>query len=197
MHIRDVARAIAFLKKEYGVKRWIGVGHSCGATMLCHYVAGVGLDEGRDVDGPEALVLLAGIYSFPLFLRNHSVPTVPENIEKIYSSIVTEAFGSDSSLYQSLSPTSGMYGSKTWRNGKSVVLAHSYEDELVERHQRDVMVVALDREGWSVVVEEGDEEALGRRVLEVRDIKGTHDFVWRDGQECAKLIGEVVERLST
>jgi kynurenine formamidase len=32
-------------------------------------------------------------------------------------------------------------------------------------------------------------------VLEVRDIQGTHDFVWEDGVECAKLIAEVVARL--
>jgi hypothetical protein len=86
-----------------------------------------------------------------------------------------------------------------WANGKLFVLAHSYEDELVERAQRDVMCVALDREGWSIVMEDGDEEgdvAVGGRVLEVRDIKGRHDFVWRDGEECARLIEEVVGRLT-
>ena len=46
---------------------------------------------------------------------------------------------------------------------------------------------------------DGDEEgdvAVGGRVLEVRDIKGRHDFVWRDGEECARLIEEVVGRLT-
>lgn len=95
---------------------------------------------------------------------------------------------------------SGAYGAQTWANGKLIVLAHSYEDELVERAQRDVMCVALDREGWAIVMEDGDEEAdVGgekrKRVLEVRDIKGKHDFVWEDGEQSARLIAEVVERL--
>tara|TARA_R110002003_G_scaffold30_3_gene1813 strand:+ start:10796 stop:11650 length:855 start_codon:yes stop_codon:yes gene_type:complete len=198
-HVRDVAAGIAWLRKEYGIKRWLGVGHSCGATLLSQYVAGIGLNEDEKSGGPEALVLTAGIYHIPLFLRNHSPPACPENIAQIYTDIVTGAFGSASGAYVPVSPVSGKYNTQTWQNGKLIVLAHSYEDELVERAQRDVMCVALDREGWSIVMEDGDEEANvadGRRVLEVRDIKGKHDFVWEDGEECAKLIVEVVQRLT-
>lgn len=168
--------------------------------MLCHYVSRVGLEESVvSGGGPEAMILTAGIYKFPLFLRNHSPPTCPENIAQIYSDIVSGAFGADSAVYQSVSPVAGKYDKGVWENGKLVVLAHSYEDELVERQQRDVMCVALDREGWCIVMEDGDEEAdvsAGRRVLEVRDIKGSHDFVWEDGEQSAKLIAEVVGRLT-
>ena len=198
-HIRDVAQGIAYLQKEYGVERWIGVGHSCGATLLCHYVSGTGLDQNGNGGGPEALILTAGIYNIPLFLRNHFPPACPENIAKIYNTIITGAFGANTSVYHGVSPVAGKYGTESWPNGKLIVLAHSYEDELVERAQRDVMCVALDREGWGIVMEDGDEEAnvqTGRRVLEVRDIKGTHDFVWEDGEQSAKLIAEVVERLA-
>jgi kynurenine formamidase len=204
-HINDIAAGIAFLKKTYGVKRWIGVGHSCGATMLCQYVAGIGREtdngdsDGDGDGGPEALILSAGIYNLPLFLRNHLPPACPENISQIYNTIVQGAFGPDAKVYQSVSPVAGKYGVERWRNGKLIVLAHSYDDELVERAQRDVMCVALDREGWSIVMEDGDEEAdvaTGRRVLEVRDIRGTHDFVWEDGEQSAKLIVEVVQRLT-
>lgn len=70
----------------------------------------------------------------------------------------------------------------------------------MERAQRDVMCVALDREGWSIVMEAGDEEdevrREGRRVLNVRDLRGTHDFIWRDGNQMATLITEVVQRLA-
>jgi kynurenine formamidase len=38
-------------------------------------------------------------------------------------------------------------------------------------------------------------EGEGRRVLEVRDIRGAHDFVWEDGEQSAMLIAGVVERL--
>jgi kynurenine formamidase len=166
--------------------------------MLCQYVSGIGHDGDRD-GGPEALILSAGIFNLPLFLRNHSPPACSEEIAQIYNTIVTGAFGLDKAVYQSVSPVSGKYGTEKWRNGKLVVLAHSYDDELVERAQRDVMCVALDREGWSIVMEDGDEEAdpaIGGRVLEVRDIKGPHDFGWRDGEQSAKLIVEVVQRLT-
>ncbi|KAF2833362.1 alpha/beta-hydrolase [Ophiobolus disseminans] len=199
-HIRDVAQGIAFLQKKYGVKKWIGIGHSCGATLLCQYVSGIGAVESDNSGGPEALILTAGIYSIPLFLRNHSAPACPPNIAQIYVDIVAGAFGADSAVYHGVSPVAGKYDTEKWKNGKLVVLAHSYDDELVERAQRDVMCVALDREGWSIVMEDGDDEAdvsAGRRVLEVRDIKGSHDFVWEDGGQSAKLIVEVVERLTS
>jgi kynurenine formamidase len=194
-----MASGIAFLQREYNVKRWIGVGHSCGSTMLSQYVSRIGLETTKRDIGPEALVLGAGIYNFPLFLRNHSQPACPEEIERIYMDIVSGAFGPDSAAYQKLSPVAGKYGEEIWPEGKLIVLAHSYEDELVERAQRDVMCVALDREGWSIVMEDGDEEAdvrSGRRVLEVRDIKGKHDAGWMDGEQSAKLITEVVQRLA-
>lgn len=164
------------------------------------YVSGIGL-EGTERAGPEALVLTAGIYNIPLFLRNHSPPACPDDIAQIYTDIVAGAFGaSDINSYRAVSPVSGSYNTKRWMNGRLIVLAHSYEDELVERAQRDVMCVALDREGWSIVMEDGDEEGnIGageeRRVLEVRDIKGDHDFVWQDGEQSARLIAEVVQRL--
>jgi kynurenine formamidase len=197
--VQDIARGIEFLEKEYGLKRWIGMGHSCGATMLLQYVSGTGVDRAADSPGgPEALILTAGIYNIPLLLRNHSPPSCPENISMIYADIIRGAFGSTPSTYHSVSPVAGKYGTETWANGKLIVLAHSHSDEMVERAQRDVMCVALDREGWSIVMEDGDEEAIvqeGRRVLEVRDIKGPHDFIWENGEESAKLIAEVVDRM--
>ncbi|CAO2650527.1 Nn.00g018190.m01.CDS01 [Neocucurbitaria sp. VM-36] len=206
-HVRDIAHGIRYLQKEYGVKRWIGVGHSCGATMLLQLVSGMGLEDdsksssGKTENrGPEALVLLEGIYNFPLLLRNHLPPTCPENISQIYRDFIARAFGSDESVYQAVSPVSGKYNVEQWSEGRLLVICHSYEDELVERAQRDVMCVALDREGWSIVMEAGDEEdelrAEGRRVLNVRDLKGGHDWIWEDGEQIAKLISEVVQRLA-
>lgn len=199
--MRDVACALAFLRKHHGVQRWVGAGHSCGATLLLQLVSGIGLrDEDAAMlgDGPEALVLLCGIYNIPLLLRNHDPPACPENISRIYYEFVAGAFGEDRDEYRGVSPVAGKYGTQQWKNGKLMVLAHSYEDELIERQQRDVMCVALDREGWSIVMEEGDEEAEvgeGSRVLEVRDLKGGHDWIWEDGEQVAKLLADVVGRL--
>jgi kynurenine formamidase len=187
------------LQNEYGVKRWIGIGHSCGATLLLQLVSGIGLSCPAS-PGPEALILLEGIYSFPLLLRNHLPPACPEDISAIYKEIIAGAFGQDEKMYQAASPVTGRYGKETWSEGKLLVICHSYEDELVERAQRDVMCVALDREGWSIVMEVGDEEdevrAEGRRVLNVRDLKGGHDWIWEDGAQIATLIAEVVGRLT-
>ncbi|UPX10776.1 uncharacterized protein EKO05_0001415 [Ascochyta rabiei] len=201
-HVRDVASALAFLRKEYAVKRWVGAGHSCGATLLLQLVSGIGL---RDEDkagvgaGPEGLVLLCGIYNVPLLLRNHDPPACPDDISRIYYEFVAGAFGEDREAYRRVSPIAGNYGTRQWKNGKLMVLAHSYQDELIERQQRDVMCVALDREGWSIVMEEGDGEAeVGEnsRVLEVRDLKGGHDWIWEDGAQVAKLLADVVARLT-
>lgn len=176
--------------------------------MLLQLVSGIGLEDDHNSSlssntenkGPEALLLLEGIYNFPLLIRNHLPPTCPENISQIYRDFIAGAFGSDESVYQAVSPISGRYNKEQWPEGRLLVICHSYEDELVERAQRDVMCVALDREGWSIVMEEGDEEdevrAGGRRVLNVRDMKGGHDWVWEDGEQIAKLIGEVVQRLT-
>ncbi|KAJ4338388.1 hypothetical protein N0V87_003931 [Didymella glomerata] len=196
-HVRDVAAALTFLRNEYGMQRWVGAGHSCGATLLLQYVSGIGLDTALE-GGPEGLVLLCGVYNIPLLLQNHDPPACPENISKIYYEFIAGAFGSDQSVYRSVSPVAGTYGTKQWKEGKLMVLAHSYEDELIERQQRDVMCVALDREGWGIVMEDGDGEAnigAGSRVLEVRDLKGGHDWIWEDGEQVANLLADVVGRL--
>ncbi|KAF1931046.1 uncharacterized protein M421DRAFT_418527 [Didymella exigua CBS 183.55] len=198
-HVQDVAAALRFLR-EYGMQRWVGVGHSCGATLLLQYVSGTGLSASSDQEGggPEGLVLLCGIYNIPLLLQNHNPPTCPENISRIYYNFITGAFGNDPSAYRGVSPVAGQYGTRRWKEGKLMILAHSYEDELIERQQRDVMCVALDREEWGIVMEDGDGEAEigeGSRVLEVRDLKGGHDWIWEDGEQIAKLLADVVGRL--
>jgi hypothetical protein len=144
------------------------------------------------------MILLCGIYNIPLLLQNHDPPTCPERISAIYHDFVAGAFGQNKDVYRAASPISGRFGTQQWPNGKLLVLAHSYEDELIERQQRDVMCVALDREGWGVVMEVGDGEAdlgEGSRVLEVRDLRGGHDWIWEDGKQIAKLLADAVQRL--
>jgi len=184
-------------------------------------VSGIGLDQEDDEDekkntkkekastggvavvGPEALILLAGIYNIPLMLRNHAPPACPEHISNIYKTFVKGAFGEDEGEkeeeYIKVSPVTGKYDTQQWPEGRLLVICHSYEDELVERAQRDVMCVALDRQGWSIVMEVGDEEdevrAEGRRVLNVRDLRGSHDWAWEDGKQIATLMAEAVGRL--
>ena len=133
-------------------------------------------------------------------IRNHLPPTTPEYISKIYKEFVRGAFGEGGyTEWQAVSPVAGGYNKMQWPEGKLLMLCHSYEDELVERAQRDVMCVALDREGWTIVMEVGDDEdevkEEGRRVVNVRDLKGGHDWIWEDGKQIAVLAAEAVERL--
>ncbi|KAF2240550.1 hypothetical protein BU26DRAFT_389510, partial [Trematosphaeria pertusa] len=215
-HVRDVARAVEYLKREYGMRRWMGVGHSCGATMWLQVVAGIGLQDkhhpppspspastptpaspqtAAKTEGLEALLLLAGIYSLPLLLANH---TAPPAVGKTYRDIVAGAFGPDSaststtapSVYAVASPISGAYSAAAWPSGRLVVLAHSPEDELVEEEQREVMARRLGEEGW----EDGEKGQTGRRVLG-RELRGGHDEVWEEGVQVAELVAEIVGRL--
>jgi kynurenine formamidase len=168
--------------------------------MLCQLVSGIGLTPDlAPAPAPEALILVSGLYNLPLMIRNHLPPATPEYISEIYRDFVTRAFGEEQEVWAAVSPVKGKYDEGQWPEGKLVLLCHSYEDELVERAQRDVMCVALDREGWNIVMEVGDDEdevrAEGRRVVNVRDLKGGHDWIWEDGKQIAILAAEAVERL--
>jgi kynurenine formamidase len=185
-HVRDVARAIEYLKKEYGMKRWIGVGHSCGATILLQYVSGISFTPLSTMQ-PEALLVLEGIYSIPLLLQNHQPSSCPEKVSRIYHDFICGAFG-DASTYKEVSPVSGSYSVVVWPGAKVVLLGHSAEDELVEVEQRDVMLERLKVEGWS-----GEEEGGAKRIVLVRDMKGGHDEMWEDGIQIAGSISEVLK----
>ncbi|KAF2019137.1 alpha/beta-hydrolase [Aaosphaeria arxii CBS 175.79] len=194
-HVRDVAAALRYLRAEHGVERWIGVGHSCGATLLLQYVAGIGLDDvrGRN-DGLEALVLLEGIYDVPLMLRNHVPPGCPEGIARIYREFVEGAFGEGGDeVYRKVSPVAGAYGRESVGRGlKLVALGYSAEDELVESEQREAMLRVLKGDGW---VDSVDEIAEGKGLVECRDLQGAHDWIWEDGRQIAAVIEEVVGRI--
>jgi kynurenine formamidase len=188
-HVQDVHRAIEYLKEEYGVTQWIGVGHSCGATLLSQYVASIGLNHPCSTH-PKGLILLEGIYSIPLFLENHQPPACPENISRIYEEIIQGAFG-DASNIDAVSPVSGSYTESTWPGARLVILGHSAEDELVEIAQRDVMLAKLKQDGWA------DEYKSPRsKAAEIRNLTNGHDEIWQDGSQIAEMINEMIDTLN-
>ncbi|KAF2189438.1 alpha/beta-hydrolase [Zopfia rhizophila CBS 207.26] len=236
-HVQDVARAMNWLGKEYGVGRdstkyeWVGIGHSCGATLLLQLLSSIGLDRTQslqaqklvggdiptssqtpqpdthpnsksevvslEVKGPKALVLLEGVYDIPLFLQNHSIEKVGEETSQVYRDIIVGAFGQEKesefgneSVWEDVSPSQSWYGEEVWREGSSVLLCHSDEDELVEGGQVESMVGCLRECGWR---EETDWNEA--RVVEVRKLKGKHDWIWEDGTQIKGLIEELVEQL--
>ncbi|KAF2797189.1 hypothetical protein K505DRAFT_200210, partial [Melanomma pulvis-pyrius CBS 109.77] len=203
-HIHDVRAALRFLAAEYGVGRggeagyrWIGAGHSCGATLLAQHVSGIGLEEEegkaeeKELAGPEALVLIAGIYSLPHLLSHHQPPRCPPAIADIYASFVRGAFGPNvEDFYTAVSPLAGAYTRAACPALRSVVLAYSPADELIEPGQRAGMLARLRECGW---VERREGRGVeGERIVEAVDLTGGHDEVWEDGRQVAVLIGDAV-----
>jgi hypothetical protein len=169
-------------------------------------VTGIGLDQDEGAyseSGPSALILLEGIYDLPLFLSNHEPPHCSLEIAKIYRDIVQGAFGPDeiaqegnksTSIWQTASPTHGTYALSSCPSLRLISLCHSPEDELVEVEQRSVMAERLKGEGWLTgqqVISDGK-----KRIFEVRDLAGTHDEIWEDGQQIADLIVELAGRVA-
>ncbi|KAF2657554.1 hypothetical protein K491DRAFT_691016 [Lophiostoma macrostomum CBS 122681] len=215
-HIQDVATAIQWLHAEYNVGgegeskyERLGIGHSCGATLLAQVVSGIGLHDGSPNLGaalkPTSLILLEGIYSLPLFMTTHTAPHYPADIEAMYRTILLSAFGPEQSTsgststttWTEASPTSGEYGREKWSAGKLVVVAHSKEDELVEEEQAAVLIERLVECGWAEQPVDGEEnggkERVGRRV-EMRWLRGKHYEIWEDGGQIAEVIGDVLRR---
>jgi hypothetical protein len=214
VHIQDVATAIQWLHAEYkvggggekgGGYKWLGIGHSCGATLLAQFVSGIGLNPSRSNERagggegvvglklglkPTALILLEGIYSLPLFMANHTPPHCPATIEAIYHDILVGAFGPDDADagWTSVSPTSSSYTVSAYPLGRLIILAHSKEDELVEEEQVHVMFDRLVECGWA----RGDSE--GDRVVEKHWLRGKHDEIWEDGGQIAGLIRDALGR---
>ncbi|KAF2003321.1 hypothetical protein P154DRAFT_520275 [Amniculicola lignicola CBS 123094] len=217
-HIQDVHAALLHLQDTYGVGHtasgspgypWIGVGHSCGATLLCQLASHIGLSDSPQkeakVAGPAALALFAGIYDIPLFYANHKDGAWGS----VYPEIVQGAFGPDTQTavkppyepWVPPSPISGKYERTEWPEGKLVVMVHSDEDELVEWGQVFGFQEKLVREEWkdssNVEWEKigGDEGGDKQRGLVVRKARGAHDWVWEDGRQIAVIIGKVVAGL--
>jgi len=194
VHVTDIHLALNYLRKQYHLERWIGVGHSCGATLLLQLASGIGLARQpvglpSPATGLHGLILLEGIYHIPLLLQNHSPPTCPESISQIYKDIVLGAFGQDAVAQEEASPVSGTYTQVP--RGCRVVLGHSPQDELVEEEQRAVMFQRLREDGWVTQSRPGA-KAEDEKTVEQRDLHGVHDQIWEDGKQIAQLIADMI-----
>ncbi len=85
---------------------------------------------------------------------------------------------------------SGDYN-KHWPNSKLTILAHSLEDELVEKDQMYRMKAALSSQRSAAI---GDSMA-NDRLDTVQLLTGKHDEIWREGTQLANSIRNAVERL--
>lgn len=191
-HVADVALALRWLRREYGVggtatdggraREYVVVGHSCGATLGFQLLDGW-LSGGEDaVALPVGVAGLAGLYNLPLLAENHADSSA-------YEEFLQAAFGSDESVWLRASPAGlgERLGRERWAGGRVVVLGESGGDELVEGMQRDVMARALGEGGWG--------EGVEGRDLMMLELEGGHDDIWREGKGVARAVECVVGRL--
>ena len=143
-------------------------------------------DAGKEYEGPEAILGMAGIYNLRL-LRDVHVDI------SAYQEFIEGAFGQDEAAWDAASPAvvegaGGVQGG--WGSGRLAVLAHSDGDSLVDLGQRGAMAQSL--ASWV------DGRLHGKtRWIEKLSIKGEHDEAWEKGDELAGAIAFTVARLHT
>ncbi|CBF87817.1 hypothetical protein AN1271.2 [Aspergillus nidulans FGSC A4] len=187
-HINDIQLALSFLQRKYRFgKRYILVGHSCGATLAFQAVMASLSVQGReglvnDYIAPLAILGMAGIYNLRLLRDSHRDISA-------YQEFIEGAFGKDEKVWDAASPgvVRGVNGVEGWKEGRLVVLAHSKEDELCDMEQSEKMKEFLD--GWK-----GNDQ---KRLVQFLDIKGRHDEVWENGEELARGILFTIEELQS
>ncbi|KAK3304643.1 uncharacterized protein B0T15DRAFT_399974 [Chaetomium strumarium] len=215
-HISDVLAALSFLSR-LGVipggannnnnnnnnndnsTKWILAGHSCGATLSFqtlmpryHFLLPLSPPEPLTpavLPPPSAVVGFNGLYDLAGFIAD--APESHAHLRDGYREFTVSAFGGDESVWRAVCPAScepGWVGKGWLGHGEGAakivaVLVQSREDQLVPWQQLERMRDCLEREG--PIVQE----------VRVREARGEHDEIWREGGRMAEVLWEVVEGL--
>ena len=169
----DVSKGLAFLENRSNISSgYLLVGHSAGATLAFQMRE---FCEGFSIPIPLGIFGVDGIYALKELTMNYkSIP--------VYKHLVVNAFGVDETVWTEASP----YSSKqpaAWEKVNTVILAHSEEDELLDSTQTRLM---CDR---------AKETPGYQRSLHFLPAKGSHDQIWKQGNELARLIKEALDLL--
>lgn len=192
-HIQDVETAIAYLQQKYNFgSRYVLAGHSCGAT-LAFQAAMRPLDPRMEskITKPMALAGAAGIYGLRA-LRDYR--NDDRALYQIYQTLIEVPFGSDEGLWDQMSPVNfrGPGNATTegnWKEGRLIAMGHSKNDQLVETGQLHAMKEAL--AGW-----EDERNKVGsRKIVTLVDFEESHERMWSEGHELAKMIATTVDEL--
>ena len=104
--MNDVLSALLHLQETFAFQdRYILVGHSCGATLALQVAMRRNWNVShtptsrREVVPPVAVLAVEGLYDLPALVKCHSG-------EPVYKNFVTNAFGSDESIWQAVGPVS-------------------------------------------------------------------------------------------
>lgn len=165
-HLMDVSKALIFLDRKYGVSNgYLLVGHSAGATLALQIQEQF---EGFNVPVPLCVLGVEGIYNIPELVKAYeSIPG--------YREFVENAFGRDENVWVGASPALSK-SPTVWEKAKVIIIAHSDDDELLNRMQADLMMARLHK------------SKRCREKSYYFPAAGHHDEIWRDGHELARLI---------
>ncbi|KAI0600405.1 hypothetical protein F4775DRAFT_545672 [Biscogniauxia sp. FL1348] len=192
-HVDDARAALAFLQARYGsAVNYVLVGHSAGGCIALQLLAGLctpspssppsssaGSSSSTVTSAPapfafpRAIVSFEGIYDFA---------GVASRLGPVYAEFLSGAFGPEWAT-GAVAPLAyaGSYGDR-WREvgGRTLVLAWSRDDTLVDEPEIDAMERRLRRDGVEGLV-----------VL--KDLRGGHDEIWESGKEIARLVRVALE----
>ncbi|CAL3961883.1 unnamed protein product [Diplocarpon coronariae] len=175
-HLQDVVASISFLQARYAFgSRYLLVGHSCGATIALQSLArgSMSLPEAIPFQNPEIVVGVAGIYDLRLLRDSHSHP--------VYQEFIAGAFGDDEKAWDSASPAN-LDLVEAWPEARTVVLASSSNDVLIDNGQIDCMGSKLATLSQKA------------RVLVLRDFLDIpHDAIWQKGVGMARVVAETLK----
>lgn len=211
----DVSSAIAWLQGRYGFgERYLLVGHSVGATMgVLTCLRPPQQDRTQQqipIPKPLAVLGICGIYDFPALHRHWGAE---------YEALTRNA-GIKESMYQDVSPAhySVKEFENRWARGRKrwLILAQSRGDDRVEWAQVEGMAGVFEGESDSEREARGSAESArgaggeirrngaGEGQIEVQglpesnvlvdvvEVQGKHDEVWKKGGEVAKVVALAV-----
>jgi kynurenine formamidase len=165
-HLVDVSKAMIFLEGKYGISNgFLLVGHSAGATLAFQIQEQFG---DMKIPVPLGVLGVEGIYDIPALVKTYE--RMPA-----YREFVENAFGPDEMVWENASPACSKKPS-VWGKAKAIIIAHSDEDELLNRTQTDAMMKRL------------QQSKTCRDKIHYFPATGHHDEIWKDGHELARLI---------
>jgi kynurenine formamidase len=172
-HLQDVEHALLYLEDQYHISgRYLLVGHSAGATMAFE----LHNNSAHNVPTPAGVLGVSGIYHFEAFVKAHS--DIP-----LYQEFMDNAFP-DRATWEMAAPyTNRESDFATWEHAKAVIIAHSNQDELIEKEQASFM---LERARLTPHYKE---------KVHYLEATGLHDEIWQNGSILAGIITKSIKLL--
>ncbi|KAF4953938.1 hypothetical protein FSARC_12294 [Fusarium sarcochroum] len=180
-HIRDVLSGLSYLNNIGALSGgYILAGHSCGAFLAFQAVMNqsrLGLDPPITIKKPDIVVGLNGLYDLPAFLSNPDPSH--EHMVPICDAFTRGAFGEDIDKWPAVCPTVVDDWKTEWPEGRKVVLAQSYTDELVPHSQTDIMKRNLTSSGTHLAIQEVP-------------VVGKHNELWQRPEQLVEMLLKIV-----